>query len=49
MIGIIIYLADMTLSILAGDIVGTVVHVVFTVLLVMGLIATSKLKDQPPA
>ena len=49
MIGIIVYLADMILSILAGDIVGTVVHVVFTVLLVMGLIATSKLKDQPPA
>ncbi len=49
MIGIIIYLADMILSILAGDIVGTVVHVVFTVLLVMGLIATRKLKDLLPA
>jgi len=36
-VGIIFYLADMVLSILTGDIVGTVVHVVFTVLLVMGL------------
>lgn len=48
-IGIIFYLADMVFSILAVDIVGTVVHVVFTVLLVMGLIATRKLNDQPPA
>jgi len=48
-VGIIFYLADMVLSILAADIIGTVVHVVFTVLLVMGLIATSKLNDQPPA
>ena len=48
-IGIIFYLVDMALSILSGDIVGAVVHVVFTVLLVLGLIATRKLKDLPPA
>lgn len=44
MIGILFYLVDMALSILSGDLVGAVVHVVFTVLLVMGLIATRKLK-----
>jgi len=44
-IGIIFYLADMVLSILSGDLVGAVVHVVFIVLLVMGLIATYKLRD----
>lgn len=48
-IGIIFYVADMMLSILSGDIVGSIVHVVFTVLLVMGLIATLKLKDLPAA
>lgn len=45
-LGIIVYLADMVFSVLAIDIVGTVVHVVFMVLLVMGLIATRKLKAQ---
>jgi len=44
-LGIIFYVADMVLSLLSGDIVGAVVHVVFTILLVMGLIATIKLKD----
>ncbi len=44
MIGILFYLVDMALSIVSGDLVGAVVHVVFTVLLVMGLIATRKLK-----
>lgn len=44
-IGIIFYLVDLALSILSGDIVGAIVHVVFTVLLVMGLISTRKLKD----
>ena len=48
-IGILFYLVDMALSILAGDLVGAVVHVVFTVLLAMGLIATRKLKSLPPA
>jgi len=48
-LGIIFYVADMVLSLLSGDIVGALVHVVFTVLLVMGLIATMKLKDLPPA
>ncbi len=48
-VGIIFYLVDMALSILSGDLVGTIVHVVFTVLLVLGLIATRKLKDLPPA
>lgn len=48
-IGIIFYLVDLALSILSGDIVGAIVHVVFTVLLVMGLIATRKLKDLPTA
>ena len=48
-IGIIFYLVDMALSILAGDLIGAAVHVVFTVLLVMGLIATRKLKELPPA
>ncbi len=48
-IGIIVYLVDFALSILAGDIVGALVHIVFTVLLVLGLIATRKLKDLPPA
>jgi hypothetical protein len=48
-VGIIFYLADMVLSILAADIIGTVVHVVFTVLLVMGLIATQKLQNQSAA
>ena len=48
-LGIIFYLADMVLSILAADIIGTVVHVVFTVLLVMGLIATQKLQNQSAA
>ena len=48
-IGILVYLADLVLSILAGDMVGAVVHVVFTVLLVMGLIAIRKLKDLPSA
>ena len=48
-IGIIFYLADLALSIIASDLVGAVVHVGFTILLVMGLIATIKLKDQPPA
>lgn len=48
-IGIIVYLVDLALSILSSDIVGAVVHVVFTVLLVLGLIATRKLKDIPPA
>ena len=48
-IGIIFYLADLALSALAGDLVGAAVHVVFMVLLVMGLIATMKLKDLPPA
>jgi len=46
-IGIIFYLVDFALSILAGDLVGAVVHVVFTVLLVLGLMATRKLKDFP--
>lgn len=45
-LGIIVYLADMVFSILAVDIIGTVVHLVFIVLLVMGLIATRKLKAQ---
>jgi hypothetical protein len=48
-IGIFVYLVDMALSILSGDIVGALVHVVFTVLLVLGLIATRKLKDLPSA
>ena len=48
-VGILFYLVDMAFSILSGDMVGTVVHVVFTVLLVMGLIAAMKLKDQAPA
>ena len=48
-IGIIFYLVDLALSILSGDIVGAIVHVVFTVLLVMGLIATRKLKELLPA
>jgi len=49
MIGVIFYLVDFALSILAGDLIGAVVHVVFTVLLVLGLIATRKLKDLPTA
>lgn len=48
-IGIVFYLADLVLSVLAGDIIGSVVHVVFMVLLVLGLIATMKLRDLPPA
>ena len=48
-IGIIFYLVDLALSILSGDIVGAIVHVVFTVLLVMGLIATRKLNELSPA
>ena len=48
-VGILFYLVDMAFSILSGDMVGTLVHVIFTVLLVMGLIATMKLKDQLPA
>jgi hypothetical protein len=48
-IGIIFYLVDMALSILSGDFVGALVHVVFTVLLVLGLLATMKLKHQSPA
>lgn len=48
-IGIIFYLVDLALSILAGDLVGAVVHVVFAVLLVLGLIATRKLKIPPSA
>lgn len=48
-VGILFYLVDMVFSILSGDIVGTLVHVVFTVLLVLGLIAAMKLKDQSPA
>ena len=48
-LGILFYLVDMAFSILSGDIVGALVHVVFTVLLVMGLIAAMKLKDQAPA
>ncbi len=48
-LGIIVYLVDMALSILAGDIVGTLVHIVFTVLLVMGLIAARKLKSLSPS
>ena len=48
-VGILFYLVDMAFSILSGDIVGTLVHVVFTVLLVMGLIATMKLKEPSPA
>ena len=48
-LGILFYLVDMVFSILSGDIVGALVHVVFTVLLVMGLIAAMKLKDQAPA
>ncbi len=47
-LGILFYLVDMVLSILSGDIVGSLVHIVFTVLLVMGLIATIKLKGQSP-
>ena len=43
-LGILLYLGDMVLSILAGDAVGALVHVVFVVLLVMGFIATLKLK-----
>jgi hypothetical protein len=46
-VGIVFYLADLVLSILSGDLVGAVVHVVFTVLLVLGLIATYKLRDNP--
>ena len=48
-VGILFYLVDMVFSILSGDIVGALVHVVFTVLLVLGLIAAMKLKDQSPA
>lgn len=44
-VGIFFYLVDMAFSILSGNMVGTVVHVVFTVLLVIGLIATMKLKE----
>lgn len=43
-LGILLYLGDMLLSILAGDAIGALVHVVFAVLLVMGFIATLKLK-----
>jgi len=48
-VGILFYLVDMVFSILSGDMVGTLVHVIFTVLLVMGLIATMKLKEPSPA
>ncbi len=47
-LGIIFYFADMVFSLLAMDIIGTAVHLVFIVLLVMGLTATRKLNDQPP-
>lgn len=47
-IGIIFYLADLVFSVLVGDIVSAVVHVVLVVLLVMGLIATIKLNNASP-
>jgi hypothetical protein len=46
-LGILLYLGDMLLSIRAGDAVGALVHVVFAVLLIMGFIATLKLKKLP--
>lgn len=45
--GIAIYLVDMVFAILAQDVVSAVMHVVFTVLLVMGLIAMRKLTEMP--
>lgn len=48
-IGIVFYLVDLAMSILSGDFAGAAVHVVFTVLLVLGVVATKKLKEMPSA
>ncbi len=44
--GIAFYLVDMVFSILSRDVVSSVMHVIFTGLLVMGLVAMKKLPAQ---
>lgn len=48
-VGIVFYFVDMVFSILVQDVVSTVMHIVFLVMLIFGLIAAKKLLSSAPS